>query len=206
MKSIIKVLLSVALAMIASLAQAVPCADTSTGVFESGTTTIGWTGCEDGAGSNDPFPSALTFDGMIYDALSKYDWDPSAGEPSLTEPVDINLTVTPTGAATNGTFSFNDIAGYDDFIVVLKDGGTYPDGDQWAAYLLSEDLLSGGVWSGDWIYGYAIIQSDDSKGNLKNISHLSVYGKVGDVPEPGVVALLAIGLIGMVAARRKKTV
>jgi len=35
-------------------------------------------------------------------------------------------------------------------------------------------------------------------------SHVSIYSTASDVPEPGMVALLAIGLLGMVAARRMR--
>lgn len=229
MRNSIKILLGLSLAIIGTQAQAVPCIDTTSGVFTLGTTTATGendatnsvsiantamtVGCEDHTG-NDPWGAGeLVFDGMTFDALSKFDWgenkDTGITYNTLTEAVDIDLTVTAGGvpgvvgetdtAAPYGTWSFTNVAAYDSYIIVLKDG-VLVDGIKWSAYLLDSSLFdpTGSTWAGDWIFGGE---------PLKDISHLSVYGKyTGSVPEPGMVGLLAIGLLGVIVARRRMKV
>mgnify|MGYP001826221551 CR=1 FL=1 len=91
-------------------------------------------------------------------------------------------------AGTSGFFSFAD-AGYDSYLIGLKFDGVY-------STFLSD------MWADDW--GWDTDYDDDGKFGLSN---LTVFVRnPTSVPEPGIVALLAIGLIGMVAVRRKKTV
>ena len=198
MKNSIKILLGLSLAMIGAQAQAVPCSDATSGVFLADGTQA-WSSCTDGAVVNDPFPSSLTLDSMTFDALQKTSWEETG---LLTETlVDISLTVTPSLQATSGTWSFTNLAAYDSYVIVLKDGATAPDGVNWSAYLLDSSLFNstaGSTWSGDWTYGIGLTSIAPAE-----LSHLSVYGKLSSVPEPGMVALLAIGLLGMVAARRR---
>jgi hypothetical protein len=217
--------------------QAVPCAQTDTGVFKEGsldssTLVEAWSDCEDGTTNNDPFPSAyigfpdpdiIGSPDMIFDALEKINY---GGADELL--VDIDLEITPTGAATQGSWSFTNVAEYDQYVIVLKDGGTYPDGVKWAAYLLDSELFdatTGSTWAGDWIYGYNIIpgkpiqgtgpppiKGPPTMGDLKDLSHLSVYGKLvrdrppgegEEVPAPGVLVLFGTGLVLMRMRRRK---
>ena len=202
MKNSIKILLGLSLAMIGAQAQAVPCGDPLSGVFLADGTTAS-SSCIDGTTTNDPFPSSLVWDSMTYDALQKTEWN-SDGTQTTEAPVNINLTVTPGAAATSGGWSFINSALYDSYVIVLKDGATAPDGVNWSAYLLDSskfDLTAGSTWSGDWIYGIGLNST-----NLAELSHLSVYGKLSSVPEPGMVALLGIGVLGMVVARRKMKV
>jgi hypothetical protein len=198
-------------------AQAVPCAQTDTGVFLTGGSTQAWSDCEDGSGANDPFPSPyIGFPDMTYDALQKINYG-NGGQDSPTTEVDINLVITPTGAATNGTWEFTPVAAYNQYVIVLKDGGAYtgPNWDvgvKWAAYLLDSSLFDDATWRGDWIFGYDNSQIPQTKpkeyeqGNLKNLSHLSVYGKFvedggegppEEIPVPGTFFLLGLGLLGL---------
>ena len=221
MKTRIPILSSLMLLLLGTQAQAVPCSDTSTGVFLSSTTTAAGSACEDGSGSNDPFPSDyIGFPDMNYDALQKINYTDGGGQASETQ-IDINLVITPTGAATNGTWSFTNVAEYSEYVIVLKDGGTYPDGVNWAAYLLDTSLFDatdGSTWAGDWIYGYNKIPSSGpppktyTKGGLKNLSHFSVYGRLapperppseGEIPAPGVLVLFGTGL-ALLSMRRKR--
>ena len=72
--------------------------------------------------------------------------------------------------------------------LLIKDGNQSP-----AQYIF--DI---GIWNG----------TDDLSmtgfwPNRGAISHVTIYGKEASVPEPAMVGLLAIGLLGMVAVRRK---
>ena len=116
------------------------------------------------------------------------------GSPNLEEPIDIDLTLSPTTGTNTGTYSFNPTAWsiYDDIIIVLKDGGIPgPNNDayRWFAYLLGE-----GVSSGEWTYPGG-----------KNLSHLSVYGReASPVAEAATMLLLGIGLVGLAGFGRNK--
>lgn len=63
--------------------------------------------------------------------------------------------------------------------------------DSWFVY----ELVSG-VDSGDWTYLSSKVQG---------LSHVNLYGKnTVRVPEPGTLALLGIGIVGLTLARRKR--
>ena len=130
----------------------------------------------------------------------------------------INLDVDSTGNV-NGTFSFDSSiwADNDEIIVVLK-GGVTGSGDvvethgkktkhnnagkdnkpikgvKWSAYLLEQDISEG-----FWIFGHG------SKGQLKDLSHLTIYGSGSAVvPVPAAVWLFGSGLMALVAVSRRK--
>lgn len=55
---------------------------------------------------------------------------------------------------------------------------------------------------GDWD-GMEMIELSGFWPTMGAISHVSIYGGEQSVPEPGILALLGLGLVGMVASRRK---
>ena len=194
-----KLLAPLALILLGSKAYAVPCADLTSGVFTT-LNAMAYSQCDDGEGVNDPFPGDyIGFPDMTYDALQKVD----AIAPGETV-VDIGLVITPEGANTSGTWSFTNVAEYSEYVIVLKNGPTAPDGVRWAAYLLDSTLFNstaGSTWTGNWVYGLG------TNGKPAELSHLSVYGKFTDdggggpveqpVPVPGTLFLLGLGLLGL---------
>lgn len=76
--------------------------------------------------------------------------------------------------------------------------GTGNTPDEWFVFSL-KDL----VHSGEWAFYHG---SDFSKETGGGLSHVNLYGKEGgiSVPEPGTVALLGLGLVGLTLSRRNR--
>ena len=113
------------------------------------------------------------------------------------------------------TAESGDLAGsYDTTLIPDQNGTTitYVEGTTSLAcpecYLLVKDGVSP-IWYlfdiGYWD-GVEDIVLSDFWGDPGSISHVALWGTTLNVPEPGMVGLLAIGLLGMVVARRKMKV
>ena len=143
----------------------------------------GATACFGPIGSNDPGPSGGGYQlmGMQFDYVAKQDTPGALDDPG------IGLVVTPSGGATSGTWAYDPTRfSATAFLIVLKGGNAHQ------AYLFSgaDAMSSSGAWKWD-----------------KNLSHLSIYAKDGQVtvPEPATLLLLGTGLVAVGIRRRRKS-
>lgn len=84
----------------------------------------------------------------------------------------------------------------DEVMLLFKDGGNT---STWVSYIVD-----------DWAADFSVLDNmwGELYGNDKGISHISIYYRAGGgsvpMPEPGVLGLLAVGLLGLRATRHRR--
>ena len=90
----------------------------------------------------------------------------------------IEFAASPTNGIKSGSWEIDTLAGLTDIVITLKAGNGF------GAFLL--DLTVSNPLAGTW-------------SSSKGLSHASIYyrGESTEVPEPGIIALLALGFLGI---------
>ena len=198
MKNTIKILIGLALAVVGSQAQAYAITDAT---FDITPTTIDGTPCDTTAPDitcwQSDVKSALNATDVativgysgILEQYYKMDVEPleESGEFANHYKTTFDVNSTDLSDALIGWLGGSSIACPECYLVVKGGGGTP-----------SQYLFDIGNWNGTDDIFLSGFWGPDLQGS---ISHIAIYGKAGQVPEPGMVALLSIGLIGMVVAR-----
>lgn len=172
-----------------------PIAGTTCGVPDRTGTLTAAEQCAFGLGNPDATDIASYY-GDIWVSAGELE-DENGTDGYLTATSDIGWGVIPNSGTWGIDASFWTM--FDSAVISMHIGEGGGDPDHWA-WLIADNDLSG-TWSIDFV---GCDECSTKGGGLSNIKLWGVRG--GSVPEPSIVALLAIGLLGMVVARRKKTV
>ena len=180
--------ISVALAAVSLLASgyadAVPCG--TYGIYGGVQEAVG---CRNGLDAQD---SVDDLNGGNFFGFN--DWEMLARlTPATPDSADFWSVSPPNGKARSGTLTL--AAGlWDQFaslVVVLRDGASWHDNRfKWSAYLLPAGQYGTYHWSYD--------------GGYKNLTNMTLYGRVAPVSEPASLALVATGVAGVMFLRRRR--
>ncbi len=181
MTHIKKMLVATALTLFSAAALAAPI-DLSIYEYDCGSVSdpsvTGATNCFGPIPGNDPGPSG---DGFVYDG-NTYDFNDKDEDGSDGDGGTLEVTGVDWGDSASGSWSVTGITG-DAFLLILKSANEY------FAFLVPSSVTDGDFTTAG-----------------RGISHISLYTTEGGttVPEPGSLAILGAGLLGLGLARRRK--
>ena len=170
------------------------------------------TACGHGTLNNDDAAEVNIAENVLNLNWTQLDKDDQSGDEAAGA---LRSTPVAGGGGTDGSWAIDANPAYDTYLIVLKDGATTsgnttPDTTQWFWFIVDTTAgcslgsfsgVAGLEYCGNWtMYGV--------NGNLKNISHITLYAANDtvdpprEIPEPGSLALVGLALLGLVATRR----
>jgi len=190
MKNVIKIMGAMVLTAFSVSVFANPILGTTCGSPDRVASLAGGAQCAYGNGNPDA-TDITSYYGDVWGSAGELTGDGTNGYLSATS--DAGWGVIPNSGTISIDASFWSV--YDSAVVTMHIGNGAGDPDHWA--WLTIDNLIFSSWTLDYIPG-----GTEAGGGLSNIKLWGVRGD-GDVPEPGMIALLAIGLVGAGLVRRR---